>query len=315
MSEYTTLLGMLCGASDNEDENPPIKVEPLHLKTISHCLYNLVDNQRRSIGEIAEIFQIDKESRRKFGNELVKYQQDEYENEEDDGEDGEEGEDGETPPDESSIDDLFRINKALSLEKLAAYFMYQSDSPVYSRSYCLMHKASGLPCNHAPPKVPDGIIDYGDFKVCLEVTAKTNMSQEYYMKQLEGGLKHIKETDCNILMLVSEWGPEDSRAAQTLEVIRKRYPKELEGIDLIPVSIKTLSGIGSKLGNDFEFVNGRKPISAETMRAVFSALAGTAFQFDKKKDKKTQESIWRDELAKGWNAVDKKSVTRPPSPQ
>ena len=315
MAEYTTLLGMLCGASDNEDENPPIKVEPLHLKTISHCLHNLVDNQRRSIGEIAEIFQIDKESRRKFGNELVKYQQDEYENEEDDGEEGKDGENGETPPDESSIDDLFRINKALSLEKLAAYFMYQSDSPAYSRSHCLMHKASGLPCNHAPPRMPDGIIDYGDFKVCLEVTAKTNMSQEYFIKQLEGGLKHIKDTDCNILMLVSEWGPEDPRAAETLEIIRLRYPKELQGIDLIPVSIKTLSGIGSKLGNDFEFVNGRKPIATETMRAVFKALAGTAFQFDKKKDKKTQESIWRDELAKGWNAVDKKSVTRPPGPQ
>ena len=127
MAEYTTLLGMLCGASDNEDETPPIKVEPLHLKTLSHCLHNLVDNQRRSIGEIAEIFQIDKESRRKFGNELVKYQQDEYENEEDN---GEEGEEGETPLDESSIDDLFRINKALSLDKLPTYFMYQRDSPL-----------------------------------------------------------------------------------------------------------------------------------------------------------------------------------------
>ena len=116
-------------------------------------------------------------------------------------------------------------------------------------------------------------------------------------------------------MLVSEWGPEDPRAAETLEVIRLRYQKELEGIDLIPVSTKTLSGIGSKLGNDFEFVNGRKPIAAETMRTVFSALAETAFQFDKKKDKKTQESIWRDELAKGWNAVDKKSVTPPPGPR
>ena len=312
MAEYTTLLGMLCGASDNEDENPPIKVEPLHLKTISHCLHNLVDNQRRSIGEIAEIFQIDKESRRKFGNELVKYQQDEYENEEDN---GEEGEEGETPLDESSIDDLFRINKALSLEKLTNYFMYQSDSPAYSRSHCLMHKASGLPCNHAPPRMPDGIIDYGDFKVCLEVTAKTNMSQEYFIKQLEGGLKHIKDTDCNILMLVSEWGPEDSRAAQTLEVIRKRYPKELEDIDLIPISIKTLSGIGSKLGNDFEFINGRKPIAAETMRAVFSALTMTTFQFDKKKEKKTQEAIWRDELAKGWNKAVITSKRKPPSPK
>ena len=74
------------------------------------------------------------------------------------------------------FNDLFRINKALSLEKLTNYFMYQTDSPVYSRSYSIMHEASGLPCNHAPPKVPDGIIDYGDFKVCLEVTSKTNMS-------------------------------------------------------------------------------------------------------------------------------------------
>ena len=171
------------------------------------------------------------------------------------------------------------------------------------------------PCNHAPPKVADGIIDYGDFKMCLEATAKTNMSQEYYIKQLEGGLNHIKETDCTILMLVSEWGPDDPRAAETLEVIRKRYPKELEGIDLIPASIKTLSGVGSKLGNDFEFINGRKPIAAETMRAVFSALADTAFQFDKKKEKKTQESIWREELVKGWNKVVEQSKRKLPSPK
>ena len=100
-------------------------------------------------------------------------------------------------------------------------------------------------------------------------------------------------------MLISEWGPDDPRAAETLEVIRQVYPKELEGIDLIPVSIKTLSGIGSKLDNDFEFVNGRKPIALETMRAVFTTLAGTTFQFDKKKEKKTHEAIWRDELARG----------------
>lgn len=305
---------MVCGSED-----PPLEVHPLHLKIVSHCLHNLVDNQRRSIREIAEIFQIDKESRRKFGNELVKYQSDEYEDDDEgdseDGESGEDGENGEAPPDESSIDDLFRINKALSLEKLTAYFMYRTDSPDYSRSYSLMHEPSGLPCNHAPPKVPDGIVDYGDFKVCLEVTAKTNMSQEYYMKQLVSGLNHIKETDCNILMLVSEWGPDDPRAAETLEVIRKRYPKELEGIDLIPISIGTLSGIGSKLGNDLEFVNGRKPIAPETMRAVFTALAGTAFQFDKRKDKKTQESIWRDELARGWNQAAIKPKSQPAGPK
>ena len=300
---------MLCGSED-----PPLGVDPLHLKIISHCLHNLADNQRRSIKEIAEIFRIDKDSRRKFGNELIKYQEDEYEDE-DEGENGEKGIHDEMPPDESSIDDLFRINKALSLEKLTNYFMHQTDSPVYSRSYCLMHEASGLPCNHAPPKVPDGIIDYGGFKVCLEVTAKTNLSQEYFIKQLEGGLNHVKGTDCNILMIVSGWGPDDPRAAETLEVIRQRYPKELEDIDLIPISIKTLSSIGSKLGSDFEFINGRKPIAAETMRAVFSALADTAFQFDKTKDKKTQESIWRDELVKGWIAADKKSVTRPLGPR
>ena len=123
----------------------------------------------------------------------------------------------------------------------------------------------------------------------------------------------LRSSRCGSLMLVSEWGPEDSRAAQTLEVIRKRYPKELEDIDLIPISIKTLSGIGSKLGNDFEFVNGRKPIAPETMRAVFKALAGTAFQFNKIKDKKTQEAIWRDELAKGWNKVVTTSKRKPPS--
>lgn len=178
-----------------------------------------------------------------------------------------------------------------------------------------MHEASGLPCNHAPPKVPDGIIDYGDFKVCLEATAKTNMSQEYYLKQLKGGLKHIEGTGCDILMIVSEWGPDDPRAAETLEIIKKRYPKELEDIDLIPVSIKTLSGIGSKLGDNFEFINGRKPIAVETMRAVFSALADTAFQFDKTKDKNTQESIWCDELVKGWNKVVEEPASQPPSPQ
>ena len=44
-------------------------------------------------------------------------------------------------------------------------------------------------------------------------------------------------------------------------------------------------------------------------------LAGTAFQFDKTKDKKTQESIWRDELARGWNQVANKPKSQLPGPK
>ena len=62
-------------------------------------------------------------------------------------------------------------------------------------------------------------------------------------------------------------------------------------------------------------VNGRKLIAAETMSAVFTALARTAFQFDKKKDKKTHEVIWREELAKGWNKVIKKPKSQLPGPK
>lgn len=343
MTQHTPLSGIVCGSKD-----PPLSATPLNLNIVSHCLFVLGDNQRRGIDEIAEIFKLDKDTRQLHGNILVKEQkeaekrsqdkqdtdpQDDTETGDGDQSDstGEGGQSGTTggngtPPGTTDgkdgdgskkkrADSLFNINKGLCLEKLVAYFMYLSDSPEYSRSHCIMHQASGLPCNFAPPGMSDGLVDYGDYQVCVEVTAKSSMSQEDYKTQLENGLEHMKKTASHTLLVVSEWGPETAKAREVLEGFKKRHEQELETVDFIPVSINTLHSIGSWLCADFKFKSQQKPVTGDDMKAVFRALTDAAFQFEEEEGKKkeSQAEVWSKALVEGWKNSKKKPAPEDPS--
>ena len=326
MTQEYTPSGICCGSED-----PAIEARPLNLDIVSDFISVLDDNQPLSIGEVAEIFEIDDISRKKHGNILVKDQKKEDGQHSDDDDDQaqtdtENGEDrtsdtgdgkqgGQGSLRKKRASSLFNINKGLALEKLAVYFMYHINSPVYSRSNCMMHRESGLPVNFAPRDTQDGIVDYGDYRVSLEVSAKTDMGKKDFKNQLEGGLNHARDGGFDIFMLVTEWGPETPGAKAVLEDFRKNHAKELENIDLICVSTTTLHTIGSELCNDYEFKQGEKRITEDNMKAVFKALAAGAFEYEEDTLKESMVNIWLNVLETCWNSEDAKPESQPPSPE
>ena len=326
MAQQNSISGICCGSED-----PPIAARPINLDIVSDFLSILDDNQRLSIEEIAEIFEIDDASRKKYGNILIKDQEKEGGQQSDDQDDQEQtdtgnGEEGTSDTGDGNqggrgslrkkrADSLFNINKGLSLEKLAVYFMYHVNSPVYSRSNCMMHRESGLPVNFAPRDTQDGVVDYGDYRVSLEVSAKTGIGRKDFENQLNSGLNHAKDKGFEILMVVTEWGPESPGAKSVLDDFRKNHEKDLENIDLIPISITTLHTIGSWLCNDYEFKTGEKKITEENMKAVFNALAIGAFEFEEDKIKESMENIWCNVLEACWDSDDEKLESQPPGPK
>ena len=195
--------------------------------------------------------------------------------------------------------------------------MYLINSPLYSRSNCLMHRESELPLNYAPRDMCDGVVDYGDYRVSLEVSAKTSVGRKDFKDQLESGLNHAIGKGFEILMLVTEWGPETPGAKGVLDEFRKNHEKELENFDLIPISITTLHTIGSWLCDDYEFKTGEKKITEENMKAVFRALANGACEFEEETLKKSMDNIWCDVLEACWEGgdLDEEPESEPPSPE
>ena len=317
MAPQHGLSGICCGSED-----PPIAARPLSLDIVSDFLSVLGDDQRLSIEEIAEVFEIDEKSREQRGNILIKDQgkEDRAQTDTEKGEhgssdtgDGKQG--GQGLLRKKRADSLFNINKGLALEKLAVYFMHYINSPTYSRSNCMMHRESGLPVNYAPPGTQDGIVDYGDYRLSLEVSAKADMGRRDFEKQLEGGLNHAKDAGFDILMVVTQWGPETPGAKAVLDDFRQNHEHDLETIDIIPISIKTLHSIGSWLCDDYEFKTSEKKISEENMKAVFKALAAGAFEFEGDKIKESMENIWCNALEACWYSDDDEPEYQAPAPQ
>lgn len=98
---------------------------------------------------------------------------------------------------------LQNINKALTMELLASGMFGYVDHPAEVHSNCLVTRYQpkdvageehylAIPSNFAPGGLPDANIDYGDFMVILEVSAKYQPSLEDYKKQLNGALKHAR---------------------------------------------------------------------------------------------------------------------------
>ena len=84
------------------------------------------------------------------------------------------------------------------------------------------------------------------------------MGSKDFEKQLKRGLNHAKDKGFEELMVVTEWGPETPGAKAVLDDFRKDHAKELENIDLIPISITILHTMASWLCDDYEFKTAKK---------------------------------------------------------
>lgn len=96
------------------------------------------------------------------------------------------------------------INKALTMELLTSGIFSYIDHPMEVNSNCLANHYRPqdaaddkpditTPSNFAQGGVPDTHIEYENYKVILEVSAKYQPSLEDFRRQLNGALKHARE--------------------------------------------------------------------------------------------------------------------------
>ena len=95
------------------------------------------------------------------------------------------------------------INKALTMELLSSGMFGYIDHPAEVHANCLVSRYQpkdavdeehylAVPSNFAQGGVPDVQIDYENYAVILEVSAKYQPSLQDYKKQLNGALKHAR---------------------------------------------------------------------------------------------------------------------------
>ena len=163
---------------------------------------------------------------------------------------------------------LRNINKALTMELFSSGIFGYIDNPTEVHANCLVSHCQSqklnnaenhitVPSNFAQGGVPDVQIDYGDFMVILEVSAKYQPSIEHYKKQLRGALKHartirkdgyIKPIYCILINERSLSLVENIMAMK--EILGEIKPREK--IYVASISIEEFANLGQVLGEKYE---------------------------------------------------------------
>jgi len=171
--------------------------------------------------------------------------------------------------------ELYCINKAMALEMLLAHTMAGTDTPRFSQAHCALRHE--LPHNFAPPGFPDVTVDYGNgYVVLVEASAKRDMSEEYYDKQLQGALRHMRETGAKLTLLVTGWGQAEAEARTLYREFVRKNKEGMRQRNILPFSIKEFSCIASNLASDLEGPGQRRHIRAEDMPGIFRDLIKAA---------------------------------------
>ena len=221
----------------------PYKV-PLNLKQLSIYLQYNIPNSKREMKEIFGKFELDSASRRRQLNTI----------------------DFTTDADERMT--LQNINKGLTMELFASGMFSYFDHPSEVHSYCVVNRYHPqgavdenqyqvVPKNYAPGGVPDAQVDYTNFMVMLEVSAKEKPTLGDLSKQINGALKHaraIRENGydqpvyCLVIHERSLMKSENKIALEeVLEVI-----KPSEQIYIIAISIQEFADLGQVMAGTYE---------------------------------------------------------------
>ena len=217
---------------------------PLNLTQISMYMEYLSLNSTRDLQHIFKMLNLDSSSRNALGN-TINFKSSERERR-----------------------NLRSINKGLTMELFASGMFRYIDSPSEVHANCLvchcLPKQSNddestitVPNNFAQGGLPDVQIDYGEFLVLLEVSAKYQPSIEHYKKQLQGALKHArsirkegykKPIYCILINERSLSLVENMQAMkETLDDIESR-----ENISITAMSIDEFANLGQVLSGDYE---------------------------------------------------------------
>jgi hypothetical protein len=194
--------------------------------------------------------------------------------------------------------ELRKINKGLTLEIFASGMISYFDHPAEVHANCTvtrheMSRATGekqyqaFPKNYAQGGEPDVAVDYGDYMVILEVSAKHIPSLAHFTNQLKGALKHariIRESgyDKPIYCLVIE---EDRSLTVTENKLRLedrvKMIKPSEQIYLSAISIQEFSALGQAMVNQYK-ADVEKIQSSDLLSVLQATMAkGIHGYFDK----------------------------------
>ncbi len=216
---------------------------PLGLIQMSMYLEYISLNSTRELKYIFDLLNLDSSSRIKYGNTI----------------------DFKTA--ERERINLRNINKALTMELFSSGIFGYIDNPIEVHANCLTHhylpekldddSHVTVPSNFAQGGVPDAQIDYEDFMVILEVSAKYQPSIEHYKKQLRGALKHartIREDGYEMPIYCILINERSLSLVENIMVMKELLAeiKPIEKIYVTSMSIDEFSNLGQVLGEKYE---------------------------------------------------------------
>ena len=217
---------------------------PLNLLQLSTYLEYFGPNGNRDLKHIFGLLDLDSRTQKKYGN-TIEFK---------------------TGVKERS--NLRNINKALTMEIFTSGMFGYMDHPAEVHANCMVSRYPAkdaiddkhsvvIPCNFAQGNVPDAQVDYEDFMVILEVSAKAQPSLQDYKKQFYGALKHArstreKEYDKPIYcLLINERSLEEVVNKEAMEEVLKDI-RPSEQIYITAMSIEEFAELGQKMADTYE---------------------------------------------------------------
>lgn len=204
------------------------------------------------------------------------------------------------------------INKALTMELLSSGMFGHIDHPAEVHANCLVSRYQpkdaineeqyfAVPCNFAQGGVPDVQIDYENYTVILEVSAKYQPSLEDYIKQLNGALKHarslreeISEKPIYCLVITERSLGLVENKEKMEEVLKDIHSSEM--IYIIALSIEEFANLGKVMARKSEDVISK--ITRDDLHEVLQATVekGVYGKFheilEERLDKNQSGSLW-----------------------
>ena len=168
----------------------------------------------------------------------------------------------------SKAKDRFNINKAVALEVFITQWLAASDSPIKSISNCVLNTDRQI-INFAQKGDSDVSVDYGNFKLNTEVSAKRTVTKKDYLKQLNSSLKHIG--DAKFVLLVTNKALYEEGVFSTCKKFLEQNSEIKNKDSIIPISTSELLTIGYFINEKMEKNVNDKPTNIN-MRKVFNNL-------------------------------------------
>lgn len=221
----------------------PYKV-PLNLDQLSKYLQYIIPNSKRELKEIFGKFKLDSASRRIQVNTI------------------------DFKTDAGERMNLQNINKGLTMELFASGMFSYFDHPSEVHSNCLVNRYQPqgevddsqyltVPNNFAQGGVPDVQVDYTNFMVILEVSAKSKTTSEHFRSQLNGALKHARAIRENgydkalYCLVIHERSLKLTENKFVLEKVLETI-KPSEQIYITAISIQEFADLGQKMAGTYE---------------------------------------------------------------